>query len=104
MLFDSAFAKPPTFKKLNQKANLAHVRHTFNLSPTTEDKDIYQLATQERRLIITIDDDFKNLVRPGKAGVIFISPYLSNSDIDKSIYKFIRDKNPDDFWGKITKA
>lgn len=99
-MFDSAFAKPVEFKKLSKKANLAHVRHTYRLSPTTEDKDIYQLATQEKRFVITMDRDFKRLVKPGSAGVIFIPPYLSTEQIDEALVKFISGKTPDVLLGK----
>lgn len=73
------------------------------MSPTTEDKDIYQVATKEKRFVITIDEDFKRLVKPMQAGIIFINPYLSNDQIDNSIADFISSKNPDDFWGKAIK-
>jgi len=43
------------------------------------------------------------LVKPKKAGIIFISPYLSNDQIDNAIMDFVSGKNPDDFWGKATK-
>jgi len=91
------------FKKIKNKTNLSHVRHTYGLSPTTEDKDIYQLATKEKRFVITIDEDFKRLVKPMKAGIIFIGPHLSNDQMDNAILEFITGKNPDDFWGKATK-
>lgn len=83
--------------------NLAHIRHTYNLSPTTEDKDIYQLATTEKRLVVTLDQDFRKLVKRGKAGIIFVSPYSSNEQIDRDLSEFIQNKNPDDFVGKAVK-
>ncbi len=82
---------------------MSHVRHTLRLSPTTEDKDIYQKATEEKRHVVTIDDDFKKLVKPKKAGVIIIPSELSNEDIEKELLKFISGKNPEDSYGKVVK-
>lgn len=73
------------------------------MSPTTEDKDIYQLATEEERLVVTIDEDFKRLVKSKQAGIIFVNPYLSNDQIDIAITDFISGKNPDDLWGRAIK-
>ena len=74
------------------------------MSPTTEDKDIYQLATEKNRFVITIDEDFKRLVKPKQAGIILINPYLSNDQIDNVITEFISGKNPNDFFGKVIKV
>ncbi|MBU3978638.1 hypothetical protein KKE68_02970, partial [Patescibacteria group bacterium] len=36
----------------------------------------------EKRIIITQDNDFKNWIKPNKAGVFIIPSYLSNQEID----------------------
>ncbi|MBU4017137.1 hypothetical protein KKF69_06735, partial [Patescibacteria group bacterium] len=64
---------------------------------------IYQLATQEKRIIITQDNDFKNWIKPNKAGVFIIPSYLSNQEIDDLLSNFISQKNPENFIGKIIK-
>ena len=103
LLFDIAFAKPKNFKKLSKKANLTHVRHTYNMSPTTEDKDIYQKASEEKRIVITIDEDFKKLVKPNRSGVIIVPPDLSLDQMDDILVKFITNRNPEDIIGKCLK-
>lgn len=102
-MLDSAFAKPSVFKKLYKKAHLVHIRHDLNLSPETEDKQIYNLATKENRIIITQDIGFKKWIKPKGTGVFIIASYLSNKQIDDLLTNFIAEKNPDDFKGKVTR-
>lgn len=102
-LLDSAFAKPTEFKRLCKKANVAHVRHTYNLSPQTEDKQIYTLASTEDRIIVTQDHDFKRLLKKHGAGVFTIPSYLTTSEIDNLLHEFIVDKSPNEYREKVTK-
>lgn len=104
ILLDSAFAKPGEFPKLSKKANLTHTVHTYNLSPQAEDEEIYQKAVQENRFVLTINlKDFKKLVKQNKPGIICIESQLSNQEIDVLVTKFLSNKNPDDFIGKVVK-
>ena len=89
---------------MKTKANIKHVRHDYNLSRETEDKDIYVIATQENRIIVTQDDGFRKQVYKKGAGVFIIPSYLTNDEIDKILVDFIFGKNPDDFWGKASKV
>ncbi len=82
---------------------MAHIRHTYNVSPTAEDQHIYQIASDTDRIIITQDEGFKKRIKQNRAGVIIIPPYLSNEEIDKFLVAFIRGKNPEDYRGSITK-
>ncbi|MEK7521889.1 MAG: DUF5615 family PIN-like protein [Patescibacteria group bacterium] len=100
---DTAFPHPSVFVKLVKKANLAHCRHTFNLSRQAEDKHIYQIAFETDRIVITMDEDFNRIVRNQRAGVFLLPSGLSNTKIDALITKFIRGKNPTDFSGKVTR-
>ena len=102
-LFDTAFARPSVFTKLHKKANLKHVRFDFNFARQAEDKDIYTLATREKRIVITHDRDFLDLAKKGNAGVFIVSSYQTNARLDTLIASFIVGKNPDDFVGKAVK-
>ena len=103
MLLDTAFASPQVFRSSYKRANLKHVRYDFNLSPKSEDKHIYQLASETDRIVISQDLDFLKITKPKMAGVIIIPPYLSNEKIDQLICSSIRGKDPSDFKGKATK-
>lgn len=103
LLLDTAFAAPRNFKKLYKAAHLEHIRFTYKQSPTVEDKHIYELATREKCIVITIDEDFKRLHKENMAGVFIIPAYLDTDGWDKLICKFIKGKNPDVFWGKVEK-
>jgi predicted nuclease of predicted toxin-antitoxin system len=103
LLLDSAFPKPTQFAKLSSKAHLEHVVYTLNMPRTSEDKFIYQKATKANCIVVTIDDDFKKLAKPRHAGVIIVPPDLSVKQLEESILKFIKGKNPDNYIGKSTK-
>ncbi len=104
-LLDSAFAQPPAFPKLRKKANLAHAVYDLNLSTQAEDEEIYQKATEENRLVLTINfKDFKKLIKKNRTGIFGIESQLSNEKIDSKVTNFISGKNPDEFWGKATKV
>lgn len=77
--------------------------HTFNLSPQSEDTFIYQKATQKNCIVVTIDDDFKKLVRTSEAGVIIAPPDLSVEQMEEELLKFIKGKSPENLRGKFTK-
>jgi len=78
--------------------------HNYNLSPQIDDEEIYNLAVKENRFVVTIDNDFKRLVKRNKSGVIIIPAELSNEGIDKILTKFISEKDPKDYMGKVTKV
>ncbi|MBI4096396.1 MAG: DUF5615 family PIN-like protein [Candidatus Levybacteria bacterium] len=102
-MLDSAFAKPQIFKKLCKKASVKHIRHDFNLAPSTADEEIYRLASQKNMFVVTLDLGFKKLVRQSAAGVLILNSGLSNEQIDNTLSDFISGKNPDDFLGKAIK-
>lgn len=102
-LLDSAFAKPHVFKKLSKKASVKHIRHDFNLSPETEDEEIYKLASQMGMFVVTLDLGFKKLVKRNAAGVCMLNSGMSNEEIDTKLLNFISGKNPNDYRGKAVK-
>jgi predicted nuclease of predicted toxin-antitoxin system len=102
-LLDTAFAHPSVFKRLKTKAGIKHVRHDYNLSRQTEDKDIYVIATKENRIIVTQDDGFRKQILGKGTGVIIIPSYLTNDEIDLVVSEYISGRNPDDFRGKAIK-
>jgi len=104
LLLDSAFAGPQAFPKLRKKANIAHAVLDFGLSRQAEDKDIYQKAIEEKRLVLTINfKHFQKLVQKGKSGIIGIESQLTNKDIDRLVTEFLTGKDPEDYRGKAIK-
>lgn len=104
LLLDSAFAKSQVFKKTCKKASVKHICHDFNLSPQTEDQEIYNLASQENMFVVTVDLGFKKLIRKNAAGVFVLNSGLSNEEMDTILSNFISGKNPQDYYGKIVKV
>ena len=80
-----------------------HSTYTLGLSREAEDAFIYQKATQEDCIVVTIDDDFKKLTKPNRAGVIIAPADLSVIEMEKSLLEFIKGKSPDDLRGKCQK-
>ena len=105
MLLDAAFARPLTFTHLYKKANVTHVVFDYNLPPQCSDAEIYQLAIQENRFVVTINyQDFRRLVKKAKPGVICVPSELSNKEIDALMCNFISAKDPDDYLGILVKV
>lgn len=101
LLLDAAFARPSIFRKLSSKANVTHVVWDLGKSNQISDEEIYQLATQNERFVVTINyRDFKKLVKTGGAGIFGVPPYLSNEEMDEVLTNFLAGKNPIELWGK----
>jgi predicted nuclease of predicted toxin-antitoxin system len=81
---------------------MTHVVFDYGLSPQCSDLQIYELAIQEDRFIVTIDHDFKKIVQKGKPGIFILPSELSNKEIDKTLFTFLCGKNPLDYVGKST--
>ena len=103
LLLDAAFPRIGQLPKLKVKAHLEHVVYTLNMSRKAEDAFIYQKATQENCCVVSIDNDFKKLVKPKQAGAIIVPADLSVKQLETILIKFISGKNPDDFLGKAIK-
>lgn len=104
LLLDAAFAGPSNFPLLGKKANITHIVHSHQLSYQADDSEIYNLAIKENRFVVTINyKHFKKLVKLNRPGVIAIPAYLSNTDIEKLLIKFMSGKDPENYIGKTTK-
>lgn len=82
---------------------MKHVRHDFNLGRETEDDEIYNFVTKEKRIIITHDKGFRKQLKLNGTGILVIPSYLSNKEIGELLCDFISLKNPNNFIGKETK-
>lgn len=104
LLFDEAFAKPSTFKKLSKRANVKHIIFDLSYTRQIEDEDIYREAVKSNRFVVTINyKHFKNFVLPKRPGIIAIPGELSNEDIDLLLSDFVTSHSPDDHYGRATK-
>lgn len=102
---DAAFARASVFVKLRKKANVTHVVFDYNLPSQCTDEEIYKLAIQENRFVVTINyQDFKKLVQKGKPGIIIVPSELFNEEIDTVLHEFVLGKSPDDYMGKAIKV
>lgn len=100
LLLDAGFASSDSFPKLRKKTNLAHCVFDGKLSAQAADLDIYQLAIQQNRFVITHDKDFKLFVKPNKPGIFILPSHLSNAELDTIVTIFFSTKNPENFIGK----
>lgn len=95
---------PSVFTKLNKKTNLKHVRHDYSLSREAADDEIYKLATQENRIIITQDQGFDKQLKIKGTGILILPSHLTNAEMDTILLDFLSNKKPVDFIGKATKV
>ena len=104
LLLDVAFSDPYNFPKTYLRTNLKHSIIDFKLSPQASDEEIYQIACQDGRFVVTINfRHFKNIVKPKCPGIIAIPSELTNKQIDEILVKFVSGKNPLHYYGKPIK-
>lgn len=68
-----------------------------------EDPDVYKLAEELNRIIVTFNDkDFKDMAsKSKKTGVIGLSSNLSNEQIDNKLTSFFSRCRPSQLFGKF---
>lgn len=90
MLLDTAFAPANDFSHLCKKANVKNAYFDLGLPRQCDDEEIYQKAVEDNRFVVTINfDDFRNLVKPNKPGIIGLTSQLTNAGIDAALTKFV---------------
>lgn len=90
---------------MNRKANLKNAFFDLGLPRQCEDKEIYQKAIEENRFVVTINfDDFRNLVKKNRPGIIGIPSQLTNAEIDALLSKFVSVNKAENCIGKAIKV
>lgn len=79
------------------------MRHDYGLPREIDDKDIYDLASRENRIIVTQDHRFGKQLKIKGTGILVVPSHLFNEEIDKLLSEFISDKNPETLKAKSTK-
>ncbi len=103
LLLDEQLPPRSAFPRLNSIFNLRHIAKEYKHSGW-KDKQVYELAKQEKRLLITLNiKDFTDLVGISKnAGVIGIPPHWSFEKVDTQLTALLSKKKPGELYGKYT--
>lgn len=73
------------------------------MSKQVEDQEIYKKAETINSFVVTIDDDFKKLVKKKSVGILIIPAHLSNEEIDHLLNNFVSKHSVEECWGRINK-
>ena len=92
------------FNKRLKELNVKNAYFDFGLPRQCEDEEIYQKAISDNRFVVTINfDDFKQLIKSHKPGIIGIRSQLTNADIDALLTRFVSINRVENCIGKAIK-
>ena len=101
LLLDENFPQRTRLPKLNSLYDVKHVALDLHKAGT-KDPQVYQLACQENRLLVTYNfSDFRSLPKPSDTGgVVGVSGNLTYSQIDTKLVAYLKKQNPKNLYGK----
>jgi predicted nuclease of predicted toxin-antitoxin system len=96
LLFDENMPPRTQYPRLNEHFDVKHVSHDYN-------KEVYKMACQQRRIIITIDrDDFAKLVgTKNDCGVIAVPDGPAATRTDTKLTALVMQHGPNYFRGRL---
>ena len=103
LLLDENMPGRQAFPRLNRLFDVKHVRDDFK-SAGTSDQQVYNIAEQSKRLIITYNvKHFKILVgKSQETGVIGVPPHLLAHQVDTKLTALLRKSSEKALFGKYT--
>lgn len=103
LLLDEGLYPRTILRRTNNRHNLKHIKHDFNRGGVS-DKDVYDLAVKEKRIIITHNiNDFRILARKNKSfGVIGITQGIAPEELDKKLNSLLSKSSENSLYGKYT--
>src|SRR5438874_1022188 len=103
VLLDEGFPPRSYFPMLNQRFDVKHVKSDLKHTGLPDDQ-VYALARQLQRLIITYNEkDFKPLAPKSKdTGVIGVTPTTPYATVDKKLTALLTKSTPNALRGKFT--
>ena len=103
LLLDENMPSRQAFPRLNMLFDVKHVRDDFK-SAGTSDQQVYTIAEQSKRLIITCNvKHFKGLAgKCQETGVIGVPPHLLAHQVDTKLTALLRNSSEKVLFGKYT--
>jgi len=103
LLLDEGFPPRSYFPMLNQRFDVKHIKTDLRKIGLSDDQ-VYALAVQLKRLIVTYNDkDFKPLVPKSKeTGVIGVTPTTPYPTVDKKLTALLTKSSANALQGKFT--
>lgn len=103
LLLDEGIFPRESLRRINSRYNIKHIKHDLNQGGIT-DKEVYEIANQQKRIIITYNiDDFKQLAILNKnTGVIGITHDLTPDQLDTKLNSLLSKSSEKQFYGKYT--
>lgn len=103
LLLDEGLPKRQSFPHLNNRCDLAHIRHDYRKAGSRDEK-VYALATVNGRIVITLNVyDFQRLLKKDGSSVIGLSLSLTKLQIDTKLVALIRRLQPQHLTGQFFK-
>jgi predicted nuclease of predicted toxin-antitoxin system len=102
LLFDENMPPRAQYSRLNEHFDVKHVSHDYNKGGVA-DEEVYKMACQQRRIIITINrDDFAKLVgTKDDCGVIGVPDGPAATRTDTKLTALLMQHGPNYFRGRL---
>jgi predicted nuclease of predicted toxin-antitoxin system len=102
LLFDENMPPRQQFPRLNEHFDVKHISHDYHKDGAV-DEEVYQLACQERRIIVTInrDDFIKQVGNRNDCGVIAVPDGPAAPRTDTKLTSLLWKHGPKYFQGRV---
>ena len=103
LLLDEGVFSRKLLKRINSRYNIRHIKHDIGKGGLG-DKEVYEIAKQEKRIIITYNiKDFRILAsQSSDTGVIGITQMLRADQLDKKLNALLSKSSERSFYGRYT--
>ena len=89
LLLDESLPPRTFYPQANNLHDLKHIKHDLHRGGIS-DREVYQIASIQNRLVVVFNKkDFKPLVQATKPSIVFLSPALSNKQVDLKLCKML---------------
>jgi len=103
LLLDEGLYPRKYLRRVNNRYDLKHIKHDLHKGGIS-DKQIYDIAKEQKRLIITYNiRDFKSMANKSKnTGVIGVTQSLTPEQLDAKLNSLLSKSSEKSFYGKYT--
>lgn len=104
LLLDENFPIKKFLPRTNARFLVKHLIEDYKNKSGIEDREVYELAKKEKRLIITINTkDFKKWASESKnTGIIGVSSKIPTDQKDKKLNSLLTKSTVSELYGKLT--
>lgn len=103
LLLDEGLYSRKSLPRINSRYDIKHIKHDLK-SAGIEDEQVYNIAVQEKRIIITYNTrDFRRLAKNSmNSGIIGVSQGVTREQLDAKLNALLSKSSKKSLYGKYT--